>query len=177
MVAVIQRRRRANDVHAYIISYALGWKCHSRMKHMFFILQSHRFEERIQQHLSPVLRCNTSTPRYVVEYMRGIYANAFQIDNCVRIIIFNGCRVSRLTVLFVLLISAGKNFIVPFHTCDLYDCQRADDREREREKVRASVSPSPHTNIFHTLYFAMRTCNEIHLIFIHIHTHANNFLA
>lgn len=51
------------------------------------------------------------------------YANAFRIDVCVRIIIFNGCRVSRLTVLFVFasFVSAGKNFIVTIHTCALLD--------------------------------------------------------
>lgn len=47
------------------------------------------------------------------------YANAFQMDICVRIIIFNGCRVSRLTVLLCLVWnrSAKTLYIVFCITC------------------------------------------------------------
>lgn len=161
VVGQSQRHRKSDreihterEIHAYIISYALGWKCHSQMKHMFFILQSHRVRcEAHSAHLSPVWLCNTSTPIcQLYAYIRATYANAFQIDICVRIIIFNGCRVSRLTVLFVLLISVGTNFIVTFHTCDSYIHTR---RVRERRTTGTGIGIATHTQTY-----KHRICNE-----------------
>lgn len=86
-----------SEVHAYIITHTLGWKCHSRMKHMFFILESRW-----------LVGMNSAYNISAFQQHADIYANTFQMNICVRMIIFNGCRVSRLTVLFVLSVSVGK---------------------------------------------------------------------
>lgn len=122
------RAGTVQNVHAYIISTRIGVEMSLLNETYVFHFSRERENKRTTKRTKIIGVCsafsiqrgNTSTP-LMLEICKCCVSERAQIDICVRIIIFNGCRVSRLTVLFVLLFCIRwQNFIVLCyipHTC------------------------------------------------------------